>query len=62
VIDVIEFKNGNARVIVHSPLWVLSDEEQKKWIKEETEKGNPVLAEIREAIKDCYRKRKSNGA
>lgn len=52
-----EYKFGNAKVIVYSPLWALSDEEQEKWIKEETEKGNPILAEIREAIKDCYRKR-----
>ncbi|WP_180229995.1 hypothetical protein [Bacillus sp. AFS073361] len=52
-----EYKFGNTRVIVHSPLWALSDEEQDKWVKEETEKGNPVLAEIREAINDCYRKR-----
>ncbi|NYE07303.1 hypothetical protein F4694_004088 [Bacillus niacini] len=50
-------KIGNATVIVHSKLWAMTDEEQKKWIKEETEKGNPVLKEIREAIKDCYRKR-----
>jgi hypothetical protein len=62
VIVVKEYKFGNATVIVYSPLWALSDEEQSRWIREETEKGNPVLAEIREAIKDCYRKRKSNGA
>jgi hypothetical protein len=55
VIGVKEYKFGNTTVIVHSPLWALSDEEQEKWVKEETEKGNPVLAQIREAIKDCYR-------
>jgi hypothetical protein len=48
---------GNTRVIVHSDLWNLTEEEMDEWVKEETEKGNPVLAEIREAIKDCYRKR-----
>jgi hypothetical protein len=57
VISVKEYKFGNSTVIVHSPLWALSDDEQDKWVKEETEKGNPILAEIREAIKDCYRKR-----
>jgi hypothetical protein len=57
VVDVKEYKFGNSTVIVHSPLWALSDEEQEIWVKEETEKGNPILAEIREAIKDCYRKR-----
>lgn len=52
-----EYKFGNTTVIVHSPLWALSDEDQEKWVKEETKKGNPILAEIREAINDCYRKR-----
>jgi hypothetical protein len=57
VIGVKEYKFGNTTVIVHSPLWALSDAEQEKWIKEETAKDNPILAEIRDAIKDCYRKR-----
>lgn len=52
------YKFGNTTVIVHSELWNLSGEEQVKWVKEETEKGNPVLKEIREAIRDCYRHRK----
>jgi hypothetical protein len=53
-----EYKFGNSTVIVHSKLWAMSDEEQDRWVKEETEKGNPILKEIREAIKDCYRHRK----
>jgi hypothetical protein len=53
-----KYKFGYSTVIVHSKLWAMSDEEQERWIKEETEKGNPILAEIREAIKDCYINRK----
>lgn len=52
-----KYKFGNTRVIVNSKLWAMSDEEQEKWVKEETEKGNTVLKEIRKAIKDCYRNR-----
>ncbi|WP_423410229.1 hypothetical protein AABM38_10010 [Heyndrickxia sp. MSNUG] len=51
-----EYKTGNSTVIVHSPLWALSDAEQERWVKEETEKGTVVLAEIRKAIKDCYKR------
>jgi hypothetical protein len=53
-----EYKFENSTVIVHSPLWALPDAEQERWVAEETEKGNAVLAEIREAIKDCYRRKK----
>lgn len=50
-----EYKFGNARVIVYSDVWCMEEKERKEWIREETEKGNPVLASIRKAIKDCYR-------
>lgn len=50
-----EYKFGNTTVVVHSDVWCMTDEEQTEWIKKETEKGNKVLEEIREAIRDCYR-------
>lgn len=52
-----EYKIGNTRGIVYSPLLKLSREERREWIRKETEKGNPILKEIREAIKDVYRRR-----
>jgi hypothetical protein len=51
-----EYNFGNTKVIVYSDVWCMEEEERKEWIREETEKGNQVLANIREAIKDCYRK------
>ncbi|NYE07313.1 hypothetical protein F4694_004098 [Bacillus niacini] len=48
-------KTGNTTVMVHSELWRLTSEELRQWIKEETEKGNPVLKNIRRAIQNCYR-------
>jgi hypothetical protein len=51
-----EYKIGESTIIVHSPLLNLTREERIEWIKAETERGNPVLKEIRKAIKDCYRK------
>lgn len=32
-----------------------SGEERKEWIREELEKGNPILKEIEEAVQNCYR-------
>jgi hypothetical protein len=49
------YRLGHSKVIVYSALWCMSDAQQEQWIKEETEKVNPVLAAIREAIRDCYR-------
>jgi hypothetical protein len=48
-------KTGYTTVFVHSELWRLTSEELRQWIKEETEKGNPVLKNIRRAIQNCYR-------
>lgn len=50
------YKFEESTVIVHSPLLKLTREEREEWIRKETERGNPVLKEIRKAIKDCYRK------
>ena len=47
------FHFGNAKVIVNSPLALMSKEERKQFFIEEWEKGNPVLKEIAEAAYDC---------
>ena len=51
-----EFKSGNTRIIVNSPLMDLTEGERKQWFESEQAKGNAVLEEITKAINDCYRK------
>lgn len=50
-----EFIYGNTKVIIHSPLVLMTPDEQKQWFDEEWKKGNPVLKQIAEAVEDCYR-------
>lgn len=50
-----EYKIGNAKVIVYSPLTIMSSAEKKAWFQSEMEKGNPILKEIEAAVLDCYR-------
>lgn len=51
-----EFKFGNAKGIIVSPLMSMTPEEQKQWFDEEWKKGNPVLKQIADAVVDCYEK------
>ncbi|MED4354321.1 hypothetical protein P9265_18680 [Schinkia azotoformans] len=50
-----EYRFGNSKVIIHSPLALMNKEEQKEWYKQEWEKGNPILKTIVEAAVSCER-------
>ncbi|MCM3411494.1 hypothetical protein M3676_16110 [Metabacillus litoralis] len=50
-----EFQYGNTTVIIHSPLVLMTPEEQEKWFQDEWGKGNSVLKEIAAAVHDCYK-------
>lgn len=57
-----EFKFGNSKVIIHSPLVLMTSEERRTWYREEMSKGNPVLNDIAQAVNDSYMKRMTNAA
>lgn len=52
-----EYKNGNATIVIHSPLMKLTEDERRNWYKEEMEKDNPTLKRIAQAVNDCYKRR-----
>jgi hypothetical protein len=52
-----EYKSGNTTVIIHSKLPLMSSAERRQLFEEEKAKGNPVIKEITEAIKNCYKRR-----
>jgi hypothetical protein len=45
--------HGKTKIVIHSPLVVMTKEEKQKWFEEELEKGNPTLLEIMEAAWRC---------
>ncbi|MDR7001639.1 hypothetical protein [Neobacillus niacini] len=52
-----KYKSGDTTVIIHSTLPLMSSEERRKLFEEEKAKGNPVIKEITEAIRNCYKRR-----
>jgi hypothetical protein len=50
-------KMGNTTGIIDSELCRLTKEERRKWFEEELERGNPVLLDIQQAIRDSYTNR-----
>ncbi|ESU33278.1 hypothetical protein G3A_07095 [Bacillus sp. 17376] len=57
-----EYNFEGTRVIIHSPIAHLSDEERGEYLRTELAKGNPILKEIEKAVIDCWRlKQKSYG-
>lgn len=54
--DMKEFQYGNTTVIIHSPLVLMTKEEQQEWYKDQINQGNPILKQIAEAVNDCYLK------
>ena len=52
-----EFKYGNTKVIVHTPLVLMSASERKQWFENEWERDNPILKQIAQAVIDCYHPR-----
>lgn len=50
------FQFGNTTVIIHSPLALMSENEQREWYRREWEAGNPVLKQIVQAAVDCLKK------
>lgn len=48
-----EYRDGNSRVIVFSPLAHMSKQEQKAFFETEWKKGNPVLIDIAQAAHEC---------
>lgn len=49
-----EYQIGNTKMVIHSDIVNLSEEERKQWFKSEMKKGNPVLKEIEAAVNACY--------
>jgi hypothetical protein len=45
--------HGKTKIVIHSKLMAMTEEERAKWFEEELEKGNPVLLEIMEAAWRC---------
>ena len=51
-----EFMTGNTKIIIHSPLMDMTEDERKEWFDTELAKGNPTLLRVVEAMRDGYRK------
>lgn len=49
-----EIISGNTKIVIHSDLANLSEEEKKQWFETEKAKGNPILKQITEAMVNCY--------
>ncbi|MES9738346.1 hypothetical protein ABWK46_13590 [Peribacillus frigoritolerans] len=47
---------GNTKIIIHSPLMDMTEDEREAWFDSEMKKGNPVLKQIAKAVNDCYKK------
>jgi len=45
--------HGKTKIIIHSHLMGMTDEEQKQWFEEQWEKGNPIIHEIVDAAWRC---------
>lgn len=45
--------HGKTKIVIHSKLMAMTEEEQEKWFEEEWEKGNPILHQIVEATWKC---------
>jgi hypothetical protein len=50
-----EYNYEGTRVIIHSPIANLSDEERAKYMRKELAAGNPVLKEIEKQITNIWR-------
>jgi hypothetical protein len=50
-----EYQYGNSKVIIHSPLALMSKKEQKEWFQQEWENKNPILKAIVEVAVSCER-------
>jgi hypothetical protein len=46
------------RVYVHSDFGLLTKNQQKEWFKIATEKKNPIVMRIHEAMNNCFKPRK----
>ncbi|MFK9120725.1 hypothetical protein ACJEBK_28405 [Peribacillus frigoritolerans] len=46
----------NTKIIIHSPLMDMTEDERKAWFDSEMKRGNPVLKQIAKAVNDCYKK------
>lgn len=49
-----EFIIDGTKIVIHSDLVLMTEEEKKQWFEDEKAKGNPVLKEITRAMIDCY--------
>jgi hypothetical protein len=49
-----EITVGNTKIIIHSELANMTDEEKEQWFESEKAKGNPILKQISEAMMNCY--------
>lgn len=47
---------GNTRIIIHSPLVAMTEDERLEWFEREMENGNPILERIGRAVNACYHK------
>lgn len=53
-VPVKEYQDGYTKIIIYSPLVLMTEEEKKQWFIEEQKKGNPILKEIADAVNACY--------
>jgi hypothetical protein len=45
--------HGKTKIVIHSPLMGMTEDEQEKWFEDEWKKGNPILKQIVEAAWKC---------
>jgi hypothetical protein len=50
-----EYNFEGTRVIIHSPIAHLSDEERAEYMRKELAAGNPILKEIKKTVINCWR-------
>jgi hypothetical protein len=48
-------RNDNTRIYIHSDLMLFSEEGRREWYRVAREKKHPVIMEIQEAVRNCYR-------
>ncbi len=48
-----EYKFGNSKITVFSPLAQMTKDEQKEFFRSEWKKGNKVLQDLAQAAHDC---------
>lgn len=49
-----EYLVGNTKIVIHSEIVLMTEEEKKQWFETEEAKENPVLKQISEAMMNCY--------